>query len=209
VKNASVFGKHAKFTWDAGNPYTVVILPSGPVKPADRRLQQNFIVSTLNGLTLTFYDPNAINIYFSGYIPHPTDIPEEETLAYTIDPGDTDPSSDLRFHRPFILFNDGDWNGDGHTPAPTNELILEHEVGHYLIRGKELNDYYILNHDFAVYDSYEHFMAWPSDVDTDTEKKQYRHLMKSGDYLPLFLELDPASKENAYDRFYDNKWQQP
>ena len=125
---------------------------------------------------LTFYlnDDNAINIFFAGWIQHPSDQPYEETFAFTIDPGNV--GQGYAFDRPFILVNDGDWNTGVHQPAQTNELYLEHEMGHYLLRYVALNTIYHerTNYQTSLYDPLEHFIAWPPGIDETEERQHYR-----------------------------------
>jgi len=210
VRNASkVFGSQASFTWSPAQIQTIAI-DIGP-KPQDRRVSEQASVGLLNALTLSFNDPNAINIYFTGWIQHPTDTPLEETLAFSIDPSEVDQGF-YAFLAPFVLVNDGDWNTSVHQPAQTDQLYLEHEVAHYLLRGNYLNLLYSQQTDQTekgLYDYHEHFIAWPSSYDTDGERQQYEHLMKDGRYRPLFPRLDDLSRQNANNRFYDDRWKQP
>ena len=210
VKNANIFGANAKFTWNAQAPYTAIRPDIGSTKPQDRRVSGQSTVILMNALTSqpATYDPNAINIYFGGYIQFPTDGHPDQTIAFTIDPSNAGQGFYV-FLKPFIVFNDQDWDRGVHLPAQTNNLFIEHEVGHYLIRESELNGYYLQKYGKVIYDSEEHFMAWPSNVDTDAEKRAYKHLMKKGFYSPLYPNLDDLTKENAYNRLFDYKWQDP
>ena len=217
LKNAKIFGPDAKFTWDGE---LRIVRPMGGPKPQDRRVGADQSTTLMNIITARlpsppqdpfgWNDPFAINIYFAGYVQGRFDAPSAKPIGWTINPGMT--GQEMHdYWRPFVLINDEDWNTGVHLGVSTTRLILEHEIGHYLIRYETLNDLYgaQTNYQHMLYDWTGHFVAWPSSVDTDAEKKAHRHLMKAGGYAPLAPVLDDLSREHTNRRFFDNRWREP
>lgn len=84
------------------------------------------------GVGEPLYDENKINLYFTGFVVNNTVNPPQVVQATTLDPSDV---GDCFHYRHYILVNDRAGNNANSQPLVNlDHRILEHEMGHFLLR---------------------------------------------------------------------------
>jgi len=79
------------------------------------------------------WEEKHLNIYFCGWMSLNPNTPDQ-VVGLTFDPGD-------KPTRPFIFVNDRGWNAPEGSFVSLPDLILEHEVAHFLLRRRNMPPY--------------------------------------------------------------------
>jgi len=128
------------------------------------------------------YDPTRINIYFVGDIFQPLDPSGTHILGFTFDPLARTLSNDtVRSH---IFISDRDFDGSG-VIVNCDDLVLEHEFCHFLLRKNNIGGYNVDEHDPTENPSVPHLMTinptGATVLDDDFQKTRIR--IVNGTYL--------------------------